>query len=158
MLNFLFCFTYLTAIGITSQIIGVRLPRDAFKPEKFPYRLYAFEKNGLIYEKIGIKYWKNRVPDMSRHSKKMVPKTLPPHATAAQAQALVMETCVAEIVHWLLIVFAVPCFFIWRGPGGAVVFALYAIGNLVFIIIQRYNRPRQAALAAALRKKESGVR
>ena len=79
---------------------------------------------------------------MSRVSKRMVPKRLEPKASADKIEALIKETCVAELIHWLLIFTAVPCFFIWRGAGGAVVFALYATGNLGFIVIQRYNRPR----------------
>ena len=78
---------------------------------------------------------------------------------AAFSLRLLQETCVAETVHWLLILFS-PAFVIFMKRGyGAVFCLLYILGNLPFIVIQRYNRPRLAAIyARQLRLQEREVK
>ena len=66
---------------------------------------------------------------------------------------LIAETCVAECVHFWLIILSLGIFVFWRG-GWAVVFCLVynLLGNLPFQIIQRYNRPRLRRLAEKRRR------
>ena len=52
-------------IGILAHILGEKLPRAKFDPEKFPYAPYAWEKYGKVYEKLGIAKWKDKIPDKS---------------------------------------------------------------------------------------------
>ena len=40
---------YVAFLGITAQIIGVRLPRRWFDAGKFPYAAFAFETDGRVY-------------------------------------------------------------------------------------------------------------
>lgn len=81
--------------------------------------------------------------DMSRILPFLMPsKKLPRMADASQLCQMLQETCIAELVHALLCVAGVGAVFIWRGIGGWLFFILYAFGNLPFIIIQRYNRPK----------------
>ena len=150
------CIIYVAVIGIVSQLIGPFLPRRWFHADRFPYRDYAWEKSGKIYNKVGIRHWKDHVPDMSRIFKNMVAKKLPLDSGSAQMDRLVQETCVAELVHAILIVLGLWCLHLWPGVGGVVFWLLYAVlGNLSFIIIQRYNRPRLARLAAKTKRRES---
>ena len=60
---------------------------------------------------------------------------------------LLQETCVAETVHWALIALS-PLFLVLMEPVYNVIACLLYIcpGNLPFIAIQRYNRPRLAAI------------
>ena len=44
-------------IGILAHILGEKLPRAKFDPEKFPYAPYAWEKDGKVYERLGIAKW-----------------------------------------------------------------------------------------------------
>ena len=53
-------------IGILAHILGEKLPRAKFDPEKFPYAPYAWEKYGKVYEKLGIAKWKDKMPDKSK--------------------------------------------------------------------------------------------
>lgn len=64
---------------------------------------------------------------------------------------LVRETCVAEAVHWALIVCVTPIL-AYAVPGlpGALIALCYALGNLLFVMIQRYNRPRLATIQKRL--------
>ncbi len=153
------CFIYLVALGVASQIIGTALPRRWFDGTGFLFACRSFEKNGKIYEKLGIKYWKDKLPDMSKLMKKsMTPKQIKEPATVERVTALLKETCVAELVHLWLIVLAFPCIFLWKGVGGWTVWALYILGNIPFVLIQRYNRPRFSAVAAALEKRKNATK
>ena len=57
-------------------------------------------------------------------------------------RTFLQETCVAEFVHWCLLLLSFPLYSYVPTPFGAAVTILYALSNLPFIFIQRYNRPR----------------
>lgn len=150
------CLIYVAVIGIISQLIGPFLPRRWFHANRFPYKAWAWEKGGRIYNKLGIRRWKDHVPDMSRIFKNMVAKKLPLDSDSAKMERLVQETCVAELVHAILIVLGLWCLRLWPGIGGVVFWLVYAVlGNLSFLIIQRYNRPRLVRLAAKAKSRET---
>lgn len=129
--------------GFASFLIGQLLPRSLYDPDKFPYRAFRWENGGHIYEKLGVHKWKDHVPDMSRIIPGMVKKKAALARTPESMLILVKETCGAELIHWLLIVFISPlvgqAFEGWMRAFAA---GAYALGNLLFVIIQRYNRPR----------------
>ena len=137
-----------------SQIFGMSLPRKWFNHKAFPFRPYSWEKNGSIYEVLNIRKWKTKLPDVSRVIKRMTPKQIKKRPTKEQVEKLLAETCVAELVHGLLMFFGWGCVFVWEGIGGVAVSLLYMLGNVPFILIQRYIRPRQAELLASLDKVE----
>ena len=145
-MSFLYAVLYIAALGILSHFLGQALPRAHFSAERFPYRAAQWEKGGKAYEKLGIKHWKDHLPDMSKIMPDMVKKKM----SAAKEQGmevLIEETCVAECVHWALIVLSLGIFLFWRSPWAIVFWLVYNIlGNLPFIIIQRYNRPRLVML------------
>lgn len=67
---------------------------------------------------------------------------------------MIEETCVAEFTHFVLILLGFYALRLWPGTGGAVVTAIYILfGNLPFLIIQRYNRPRLQKLLAAQQRR-----
>ena len=68
---------------------------------------------------------------------------------------MIQETCVAELIHMLLSVTGLACLAIWPGLGGIAVTIVYILlGNLPFIIIQRYNRPRLERLLTLQQRKQ----
>ena len=79
--------------------------------------------------------------------------------TFADLPRMIQETCVAEMIHFLLSLSGLACLVIWPGAGGIILTLVYILlGNLPFIIIQRYNRPRlQKLLAMQRRKRERKV-
>ena len=101
------------------------IPRDILDENSFPFRPFEFEAGGRIYERIGIKSWMNRLPDMSR----IFPRLMPTKKLDAKL--------------------------IWRGTGGAIVTAVYEIFNFLFILIQRYTRPRLIWLYERVLAKEA---
>ena len=86
---------------------------------------------------------------MSRLMPDMVRKDL-----GSDPAVLVQETCVAECVHWALTLLSAGIFFLWRSGWAALLWLVYnALGNVSFIVIQRYNRPRLQKLAEKTRRK-----
>lgn len=146
-MEFVYCVTYLGLAGLLSHFIGEAIPRKWLDPQSFPYRPMGWEKQGKLYLQLGIRKWKDKVPDMSKVLPDMLPKRLSARNKGAEAAALVEETCVAELTHGILCLAGIGCVFLWPGPGGWAMAALWAAGNLPFILIQRYNRPRLAKLA-----------
>ena len=150
------CVVYAVVLALAAHPLGQALPRRRFDGERFPYRCYKWEKQGRIYTRIGVERWKTLVPDMSRLLPDMVKKQVDPTAvTAAQAAVLVQETCVAEAVHTASSLLGLLCLRLWPGWGGAIVWAVwFLLGNLPFILIQRYNRPRLLRLRSLLQRRE----
>ena len=91
---------------------------------------------------MGIRRWKDRLPDKSKHTKKTFTKQMKGHNNPDSLIRFLQETCVAEFVHWCLLLLSFPLYSYVPTPFGAAVTILYALSNLPFIFIQRYNRPR----------------
>ncbi len=155
MRGFLYCLLYIVVIAVASNPLGLLLPQR-FNACRFPFRLYDFEHNGSFYLKFGIRRWKDRVPDMSRINKRMVPKSVKTRPNSDGVMLLLQEGCRAELVHWVLMPLSLPCLWIWEY--GWLFVLLYSLGNLPFVMIQRYNRPRQLALFSKLKIKESEIK
>lgn len=138
------CLAYIALLGVLSFVLGRVLPKTWFRHERAPFRAFSWEKDGRIYLKLGISHWQNRVPDMSRiFPKLMPPKSLEKLPDQPGLLRMIRETCVAEAVHVILCVLGLYCLRLWRGAGGVIFYLVYvALGNLPFILIQRYNRPR----------------
>ena len=117
---------YIALIGILAHILGEALPRKWFHWDRFPYRTFSWEREGRVYEAMGIRRWKDRLPDKSIDG----------------LVRFLQETCVAELVHWCLLLLSFPLYSYVPTGFGAAVTVLYALSNLPFIFIQRYNRPR----------------
>ncbi len=129
-------------VGPLCFFIGQMLPRKNFRYDVFPFKCYKWERGGEVYTKLRIQYWKDRVPDMSQYIKSMYAKRITVFKDVKYLKQLVVETCIAELIHVALI-FVSPIFLLFMdgawGVGGMI---CYILGNLPFIMIQRYNRPR----------------
>lgn len=140
------CMMYLAATGLLLFFLGRLIPPDKLEWHRFPYKLYPAEKEGAVYKKIGIHHWQNKVPDMS----KVFPKLMPPKKMVATDKdsliRMIQETCTAELTHIVLCLIGLYCIKLWPGAGGIVLAMLNTLGNMVFILIQRYNRPRLVRL------------
>ena len=149
---------YVAALGIAAHFIGEALPTAWLRYDRFPCRAWKWERGGKIYDKLGIRRWKDHLPDMSRIMRDMIPKKLGRCPTAADTRRLVLETCRAELVHWGLCLCAPVIYFFWWSWVGVVLSALTVACNLPFILIQRYNRPALLQLAERLELREERKR
>lgn len=153
--DFLLCVVYLAAIGCLSFIVGRILPKFLFYENSFPFRIFSFEKEGEIYERIGIKSWQNKLPDMSKVFPSLMPSKKVKEESPVAIYRMVQETCVAEFIHGALAVLGFACIFIWKNIGGAVVSFLFLLGNIPFILVQRYNRPKLVRVYKKMLKREA---
>ena len=150
--------TYIVLIGILSHYIGELLPRKWFNYDKFPYASFRWECDGDIYNKIKIKKWKSKVPDLSRVAKYMVPKRITADMTSSDLDILLRETCVAEFVHVALCIISIGVIFISDKAYGVVFYLIFALGNVPFILIQRYNRPHLKKLRLRMLAREERLK
>lgn len=146
----LYCFL----LGIASHYVGELLPRRWFHWDRFPYRSWKWEREGKIYDRIYIRAWKDHMPDISRVMKDMIPKRVGVCPTSEEVLILVKETCVAELIHWALCLCAPVIYLFWHNGIGVLLTWVFIIGNLPFVLIQRYNRPALVRLADRLRARE----
>lgn len=152
---FLYSIIYILCIGVLTFIIGRLLPRKWLNPSRFPFRSFAFEEDGKIYNKIKIMSWKTKLPDLSMIIAGVMPWLLPKKRldNESRISVLIEETCIAEISHALCGVLGFGCIFIMEGIGGLVISLLCLFVNSIFIIIQRFNRPRLIKADLMLRRR-----
>lgn len=150
------CLIYYAVIGIIGFVVGRLVPKKWFVSDWFPYRSFGFEKDGAIYEKLKIKSWQNKALDMSKILPGIMPaKKLDKALDSKYIERMLRETCVAEFIHMLLCILGIYTFKIWRGLGGFLVFSVYTLlGNLPYILIQRYNRPKLQRLLIKVKQRE----
>ena len=154
-MGFLRCVIYIAMLGIVSFFLGRILPKEWFRHDAFPYAARWWEKNGAVYNRLYIRKWQSAVPDMSKLFKRwMPPKKLTGCPSAETLELMLQETCIAEFTHGWLSLAGLACVWLWPGPGGVVLTLVYILlGNLPFILIQRYNRPRLVKLLGKIRRK-----
>ena len=103
-------------------------------------------KRWKIYEKLNIKKWKKKLPDASVIITKVLPNFMPKKRIERdfriKGKVLIKETCVAEATHIAAPVLAIVSSLYIKSITFKVFTFLYAIRNIPFILIQRYNRPR----------------
>ena len=151
-MGFWYCVIYIAVLGVLSFIIGRLLPKGWFHADKFPYKTAAGEQK--IYQTLRVKSWQSKVPDMSRLFRHIMPAKKMTAETIADIPRMLEETCVAELTHTLLSILGLAMLWLWPGWGGIIVTIIYILlGNVPFIIIQRYNRPRLQRLYAMQQRK-----
>lgn len=151
-MGFWYCVIYIAVLGILSFIIGRLLPKGWFHADRFPYKTAAGEQK--IYQALRVKSWQSKVPDMSRLFRHIMPAKKMTAETVADIPRMLEETCVAELTHTLLSIMGLAMLWLWPGWDGIIVTIIYILlGNVPFIIIQRYNRPRLQRLYAMQQRK-----
>lgn len=150
--KFLYASIYVLGLGILSNFVAKEIP-VSWKPDRFPFALWPWEKNGKLFRALQVRKWKDWMPDMSRILPFLPEKEMQTDTSGQHVQQLVQETCKAECVHAALIVCSFGILTFWRDRWAALFLAVYnLLGNVPFIIIQRFNRPRLVRLA----KRKSG--
>ena len=129
-------------IGIAAFFIGESLPRSLYDYRRFPFKCYKWERNGEIYTKLGVRWFKKHSIDMSSIMPKAFPKQNTMSRDKAHLERLVQEMCNAELVHWILLFLSPVFWLLIEGWYGVAIAIGYALSNLSDIMIQRYNRPR----------------
>ncbi len=149
------CALYAAVLGVLSFTVGRIVPKRWFHSDRFPFR--CSEKEKKLYAALRVKDWQSKVPDMSRLFKRIMPAKRINADTLSDLPRMLEETCVAEATHGILSLLGLGCMRLWKGIGGVLFAAAYILlGNVPFIIIQRYNRPRLQKLMERRRRHETG--
>jgi glycosyl-4,4'-diaponeurosporenoate acyltransferase len=143
-------------IGLATHFVGEALPRRWFHYDKGIFPAAKWEKKGKFYEeKLRISRWKDAMPDKSQAVASSVRKSVGTDSSIDHLKALLAETCVAEAVHWGLLILSPVMLFTMKSGLRWAGFGIYAFSNLPLIVIQRYNRPRLVTLLTLEQRKEA---
>ncbi len=132
----------LNALGLPALQIGMawaftRMPAAWFHPPSLG------KDRSHFYEHIlGIKRWKDRLPDGADWFKGGFAKASLQHRDPQHLARFLRETWRGELCHWMVLAL-IPLFFLWNPVWADLVIVCYALAaNLPCILVQRYNRQR----------------
>ena len=141
------------SLGTTCYHFSMRLAAGAIVPlftRNISYRHGWFQPRKWepdFYRRLRIKYWKSTLPTYDPSQFDLKKNTL---------EQVVRNTCSAEVVHEVIMVCSfVPLLFcipFGAFPVFAITSVIAALYDSIFVIAQRYNRPR---LVRLLHKKEA---
>ena len=134
---------YFILIGQSCFFVGLMLPRKNFDESVFPYKSFRWEQSGKVYDKLHIKKWKSKVPDMSILTNLLFPKRIHTNVTPEELDRLVKESCVAEMIHCVLCILSIGFYNIWKGKTGTILSILYFLGNPNLNKIRTYCRKQR---------------
>lgn len=128
-------------MGVVAAMVS--LPVDRFSPAQWPFRERSWELGGRIYEWMGVRWWKDVLPDGADILRwRSFRKSHLAASTSEYLDRFSRETCRAEATHVLTMVWA-PLFFFWNPVWVGWLMIVYAsCENLPLIVAQRYNRIR----------------
>jgi len=133
------CLIYATLVVVRAWV-DVAIPERYFRADRWLFRTREWERDGEFYRVLRIDRWKDRLPSLEtwhRFSKKKLTD-----ASRRYLNRFVVETCRAESNHLRAIV-SVVMMRLWTPIDLWLTCLVIALaGNLPFILIQRYNRPR----------------
>ncbi len=145
------------AIFIPGAIIQ-RMSIRRFRERSFLFRIRSWEQNGRVYRFLGVREWKEMMPDGAGIFQDGFRKRHMPEHDEFYLKRFILETCRAEYVHWVILALT-PLFFLWNPLSAALLMFPFSLAiNLPCIMVQRYNRPRLRKLLdlerAGMKRKE----
>ncbi len=154
MMKFWKCVIYLGVTGFLGFLSGRVMPKRWFDHEGLLFKNRPFENEGKFYDRFHVRKWKDYLPDMSKVFPSMIPSKSPKAGkqTVEDVEMNLKETCIAEVIHDALAIVGFGCIAIWPGIGGVLMSLLCFFGNIPFVIVQRYNRPRFARIYDRLKR------
>lgn len=132
--------------GITATIVRL-LPNKWFNPFSKRFRVFKWEKN--FYQKIGIKKWKDLVPELGHFTKFRKNKISEP-TNNEYIKRYLMEACYGRVGHFasfftgFLVIFIYPLKY-WACFGLPVALVNILLNSLSWMIL-RYNTPKLMAV------------
>jgi len=127
-----------TVVGYTAH----RLPSVRLAHDTALTRLRPWEHEGRVYERLRIRSWKDRLPELGAAFRGGVSKRSLRSRATTDLERFAVETRRAELVHWA-IPLVTPVFVLWNPPVLLLAMVAYAVvANLPCLLVQRYNRGR----------------
>lgn len=144
------------AFPAASVIVGfsaARVPQSSFDSDNAITRIRTWERHGRTWDKVlRVRHWKDRLPEAGAlfggRSKRSLSGSFATSRSTLVLRGFQAETRRAEIVHWALLA-VTPIYWLWNPlVGDVAVTAVNAAIHAPFIVVQRYNRARSAAILA----------
>ena len=135
-----------------------RLPARLLVDFPVVSRVYDWERAGTVYRRLGIRLWKDRLPEAGAFFPGGFSKRRLQANDASYFGRFVLETTRAEFSHWLTWGLSLS-FFAWNPwPVGALMILYGAATNGPCILVQRYNRARLIRLVQISARRPHGDR
>lgn len=155
---FLYLILAIAICGFSSAFIMLItriLPKKVFNPYRKRYK--TFNKESNFYNKIGIKKWKDKVPELGKIGGFAKNKLNSPNDPGYLYRFLT-EICIAESLHTLSIIMGALIFFIlppkYLLTIALPIFLINGILHILPVLIQRYLRPKMLKIYTRLAKDE----
>lgn len=143
--------TLAICFGTTFYHFAMRLLVGLLVPAHLDHRHSWFQPKAFeapLYKRLRVKQWKDRMPTYDPRLFSLTENTL---------EDIIGHTCQAELVHEIIVILSfLPLLFslIWDSfPVFLITSVLAAAIDCLFVVLQRYNRPR---LVKILTKQQSG--
>jgi glycosyl-4,4'-diaponeurosporenoate acyltransferase len=137
------------AIHLGVAYLCCRIPAQRLDPQLWLFRTRDWEQDGAAYQAVlRIKKWKSLLPSGGPMLGADFSLARVESHDRDYLQRWAIESCRAELTHWLVIA-PIALFVLWNPPVGVAANLVYAIAaNVPCILAQRYNRPRVLAILA----------
>ncbi len=140
-------------LHLAAGVICRKIPNGRYKSGRGLYKVCSWESRAFYDRYFHVASWKKYLPDGAAilgngfHKKHLAGKD------PAYLELFLVESCRAELTHWLAIA-PFWIFGLWA-PARVIFWMLLYAGfvNLPCIMVQRYNRPRIAALIEKMGKR-----
>ena len=128
-------------VGVSVSV--AKMGTDSFDLESWLYKERSWERDGRTYQAfLKIKTWKGLLPDGAAVFRSGFKKRYLGSSDVVYIRKFTIETCRAELTHWVIFAFSVV-FFIWNDWWvGMIMIAYGFVVNVPCIVTQRYNRIR----------------
>lgn len=144
---------YIATFGLVAGFIFALIPRSVLEKLEGFFKLRDFEQNGKFYTKyFKINLWKDKLPQFSEITKFGFNKSTLNPISSEYLNLFKLETIRAELTH-LILILASPMYLIVESK---IILPLTVVGNIIgnipFIMIQRFNRARIKRLLSHFEK------
>lgn len=138
------CYTFAVTFGTTFYHFAMRLFVGKVTKQSFNYESFWFKEKGFekkLYKAIGVKKWKGKMP--SYNSETYMMKEIP-------LAEVINTMCRNEVIHEVIALLSFVPISFSAAFGEFAVFVITSIlaclFDLIFVVMQRYNRPRVVRL------------
>lgn len=145
---------FLILVDMIVAIVVQRIPQKLINPNAWCFKVFKFERG--FYERIRIRKWKDKIPELGGVFKKFSKQHLTSN-TPEYVHHFIVETIYGEMSHTWSIVAGLLVFVVF--PQHILNFALplfliNLILNILPAMIQRYTRPKLCKMYVRLLEKE----
>jgi len=142
------------AVHLLSGYLVHLFPEKIYRLDNFLFKISSFERGGIFYRRYFLVHrWKDRLPEAGQFfSRRHFSKRRLEKFTREYLLKFALETCRAELAHFLPFLFYPLCLFWNPCPGDIIMFAYAFLANVPCIIVQRYNRARIIGLSIFCKK------